>query len=154
MITTNMPAIAEALQGTAEHRVFLTGGEYIHSNGVLGGPQMLSSIADCVFDLAIIGAYGIDLRFGLVESGRENQHLKQSLLARSRDWIFLANSTKFGASGTYCSVPLSRAGTVVTDTMPSPEFTSTFEELGVRLLWPAKPTSMTAEAAQAEEKAE
>lgn len=140
IVTTNMPAIADALHGPAEHRVFLTGGEYVHSSGVLSGLQTLDSISDCLFDLSIIGAYGLDLKFGLVESTRENLQLKRSLMSRSREWIFVADCTKFGASGAFCSASLSQAGTIVTDEMPSLEFASAFDELGVRVLYPEKST--------------
>ncbi|WP_117193988.1 DeoR/GlpR family DNA-binding transcription regulator [Rhizobium terrae] len=150
-VTTNMPAIAEALQGPAEHRVFLTGGEYIHSSGVLNGSQTLASISDCVFDLSIIGAYGIDLKFGLVESSRENQQLKQSLIERSHSSIFVADSTKFGASGAFCSAPLSKAGTIVTDQMPSAEFADAFDRFGVRVIYPNKPGRRAFEVSDLEE---
>lgn len=135
-VMTNMPAIAEALHGGAKHRVVLTGGEYNHTDGTLVGQQVLEAISECVFDTAIIGTYGIDPVHGLVEAEKYYQHLKRLLCQRSRRRIFIADHSKFGASGTYVSVPLSEIGTMVTDLAPPKEFASAFKEFGTRVIYP------------------
>lgn len=136
-VMTNMPAIAEALHGGAKHRVVLTGGEYNHADGALGGQQVLEAISECVFDTVIMGTYGINPVHGLVEAEKYYQHLKRLLCQRSSRRIFVADHSKFGASGPYVSVPLSDIGIIVTDDAPPKDFVTVFNESGVKVIYPS-----------------
>ncbi|UUP19667.1 DeoR/GlpR family DNA-binding transcription regulator [Nitratireductor thuwali] len=133
-VLTNMPAIAEALQGPARHKVVLTGGEYASEDGALIGSQVLDAIDECVFDASIIGVYGFDESYGLLEAEKYYQRLKQRIVARSRKAIFVADRSKFGSSGKYCSVPLDRIGTLVTDAAPPASLAARLREAGVRTI--------------------
>lgn len=135
-VLTNMPAIAEALQGPARHRILLTGGEYAHEDGALMGPQVFDAIDECVFDTSIVGVYGLDEEHGLMEAEKHYQRLKQRILARSRKIIFVADQSKFGTSGNYCSAPLDRIDTLVTDAEPPPSLARRLREAGVRVIHP------------------
>ncbi len=135
---TNMPVIAEVLQSGIKHRVTLTGGEYDYANGALMGEQVLEAISECLFDTAIIAAYGVDPVHGLVESSKYLQRFKRLLFERSRRRIFVADHSKFGASGAYVSVSLSDIGTIVTDEPPPAPFADRFKDAGVRVVYPQK----------------
>lgn len=134
-VMTNMHAIAEALQG-GEHKVILTGGEYIPSSGCMAGPEVTAAIRQCTFDLSIIGIYGFDPDHGLVELDRYHQDLKRTLLAHSREAVFVGDNTKFGALGRYCSVPISEIKTVVSDRMPGGRAADALHAAGVSILAP------------------
>ncbi|MGO4139412.1 DeoR/GlpR family DNA-binding transcription regulator [Rhizobium leguminosarum] len=137
-VMTNMPAIAEVLQSGLKHRVTLTGGEYDYANGALMGEQVLEAISECIFDTAIIAAYGVDPVHGLVESSKYLQRFKRLLFERSRRRIFVADHSKFGASGAYVSASLSDIGTIVTDEPPPARFADGFKDAGVRVVCPQK----------------
>jgi len=121
-VMTNMPAIAEALQAGQRHRVHLTGGEYNASSKMLLGDEVFEAIANCSFDLSIIGVYGLDERFGLVEESRHNMRLKKQIVGQSSNSIYVADHTKIGAPGRYQSIPFSAIGTLVTDDRLDPRF--------------------------------
>ncbi|PBB24546.1 DeoR/GlpR transcriptional regulator [Mesorhizobium sp. WSM4307] len=135
-VMTNMPAIAEVLQSGIKHRVTVTGGEYDYANGALMGEQVLEAISECIFDTAVIAAYGVDPVHGLVESSKYLQRFKRLLFERSRRRIFVADHSKFGASGAYVSVSLSDIGTIVTDEPPPAAFADGFKDAGVRVVYP------------------
>lgn len=120
-VMTNMPAIGEALQAGPRHKVILTGGEYDHVGKTLTGDEVFEAINHCSFDLSIIGVYGLDAEFGLVERTRHNMQLKTRLVEQSRACIYAADRTKIGAPGRYRSIPFSRVETFVTDAaLPEP----------------------------------
>ncbi|WMT92548.1 DeoR/GlpR family DNA-binding transcription regulator [Pelagibacterium sp. H642] len=134
-VMTNMHAIAEALQG-GEHKVILTGGEYVASSGCMAGAEVIAAIAQCTFDLSIVGIYGFDPDHGLVELDRYHQDLKRTLIEHSRETVFVGDNTKFGALGRYCSVPLSKIKTIVSDRRPMGRVADVLEHAGVSILTP------------------
>lgn len=136
-VMTNMHAIAEALQG-GEHKVILTGGEYVPSSGCLVGPEVIAAIRQCTFDLSIVGIYGFDPDHGLVELDRYHLDLKQTVLEHSRETVFVGDNTKFGALGRYCSVPLAKIKTVVSDRMPVGRAADALHGAGISILTPGE----------------
>jgi len=135
-VMTNMPAIGEALQSGQRHRVHLTGGEYEASSKTLVGDEVLEALTDCSFDLAIVGVYGLDVGFGLVEENRHKMKLKKEIVARSRDHIYLGDHSKIGAPGRYQSIPFEQIRTLVTDIELDEIFTRRLTEAGAVILYP------------------
>ncbi|MFS8047335.1 DeoR/GlpR family DNA-binding transcription regulator [Rhizobium sp. BR 314] len=135
-VMTNMPAIGEALQAGQRHRVHFTGGEYNASAKMLMGDEVFDAIENCSFDLSIVGVYGLDERFGLVEETRHNMRLKLQIVSQSRDAIYVADHTKIGAPGRYQSIPFKDIGTFVTDEQLAPHFTALLAEAGTNVLYP------------------
>src|SRR5690606_20526116 len=71
-VLTPMPAIGDALNAGLRHQVILTGGEYNSNSGVAQGQEVLDAISACTFDLAIMGIYGLEENYGLVETSYFN----------------------------------------------------------------------------------
>lgn len=135
-VMTNMPAIGEALEAGKRHRVHFTGGEYNASSKMLGGDEVFDALENCSFDLSIVGVYGLDERFGLVEETRHNMRLKTQIVRQSRDAIYVADHTKIGAPGRYQSIPFADIGTFVTDQVLETRFTALLAEAGTRIFYP------------------
>ncbi|HEY4199579.1 MAG TPA: DeoR/GlpR family DNA-binding transcription regulator [Devosiaceae bacterium] len=138
-VMTNMPAIGDALEAGARHRVILTGGEYDATAKLLVGEEVLDAIENCSFDLSIIGVYGLDAEFGLVERSKHNMQIKTRLAAQSRANIFVGDHTKIGAVGRYRSIAFKDIETLVTDEKPGEPFASLLDGAGTNILYPGKP---------------
>ncbi|MHA6731609.1 DeoR/GlpR family DNA-binding transcription regulator [Devosia sp. A369] len=135
-VMTPMPSIADTLNSGSRHRVVLTGGQYDASSGVTTGDEVLDAIAACTFDLAIVGIYGLDAGYGLVEANRFNMLLKQTLMAHSRRTIFVGDHTKMGEVGRYRSVPFSDVETIVTDLPPFGPLAERLRQAGSTVIYP------------------
>ena len=135
-VLTNMPMIAEALHGPAKQKVALTGGDYSYENGALEGQQVLDAIQECVFDTSVIGVFGLDVNHGMLEAEKYYQRLKQKIVERSRRVICVADQSKFGAEGNYCSIPFEKIGTLVTDKSPPDPIAKKLADAGVSVVFP------------------
>jgi len=135
-VMTNMPAIGDALQAGERHKVILTGGDYDWNAKTLFGDEVFSAIQKCSFDLSIIGVYGLDAEYGLVERTKHNLELKTRLAAQSRSSIYVGDHTKIGAVGRYRSVPFADIETLVTDMPLEEPFRSLLTEAGASVFYP------------------
>ncbi|MEZ2127996.1 MULTISPECIES: DeoR/GlpR family DNA-binding transcription regulator [unclassified Sinorhizobium] len=142
-VMTNMPAIGDALQAGSRHKVYLTGGEYDSVGKTLLGEEVLEAIKNCSFDLSIIGVYGLDADYGLVERTKQNMKLKNRLAAQSRASIYVADHTKIGAFGRYRSIPFADIETFVTDKPLEEPFARLLTEAGASVLYPEQFTDRT-----------
>lgn len=142
-VLTNMPMIAEALHGPAKHRVSLTGGDYSYENGALEGQQVLDAIQECVFDTSIIGVFGLDVNHGMLEADKYYQRLKQKIVERSRKVIFVADQSKLGTTGNYCSIPFEKVGMLVTDVPPPPAIAEKLADAGATVIYPEQKQPVT-----------
>lgn len=136
-VMTPMPSIADMLHAGSRHHVVLTGGQYNARSGVTTGEEVLEAIAPCTFDLAIIGIYGLDASYGLVEISRFNMLLKQRLAAQSRRAIFMGDHTKMGEVGRYRSVPFSGIETLVTDKPVREPLAGRLRQAGTTIIHPS-----------------
>lgn len=137
-VMTNMPAIGDALQAGLRHKVTLTGGDYDYSAKTLLGDEVLEAIRNCSFDLSIIGVYGLDADYGLVERTKHYMTLKTRLAAQSRACVYVADHTKIGAVGRYRSVPFSEIETFITDKPLEEPFARLLMQTGASILYPEK----------------
>ncbi|MCI4186798.1 DeoR/GlpR family DNA-binding transcription regulator [Dickeya dianthicola] len=135
-VMTNMPDIGEALEAGKRHKVYFTAGEYDSSSKMLLGDEVFDALRNCSFDLSIVGVYGIDTAFGLVEDSRHNMRLKTQVVGQSRDAVYIADHTKIDAPARYQSIPFSQIGTFITDRLLSPNVFALFEEAGTKVLYP------------------
>ncbi|ARS65905.1 DeoR/GlpR transcriptional regulator [Sinorhizobium meliloti] len=140
-VMTNMPSIGEALQAGLRHRVILTGGEYDSGGKTLVGDEVFDAVRNCSFDLSIIGVYGLDAEYGLVERTKHNMKLKTWLSAQSRSNIYVADHTKIGAVGRYRSIPFADIETFVTDKSLDEPFAVLLTEAGASVLYPEESAS-------------
>lgn len=139
-VLTHMPRIAEVMGEAMRHEVSLTGGFYRHEHRALTGAAVPSAIADRVFDVAIMGAYGLDLDFGLVDDAEDVFNLKRGLKHCSRRCIWVADQSKFGRSGRFRTMSLDQLDVLVTDRPPADPYLNALTDAGVEVVWPNMPT--------------
>lgn len=146
-VMTHMPAVAEAVAAQGKHTAILTGGVYAPSHGALTGDAVPKAVKNRIFDLSIVGVYGLDPDFGLVDDPKYLFTLKRRLKRQSRRCIWLADRTKFGRSGHYRTLPFEELDVVVTDVRPSEAYVKRLTDAGVELLWPGRDDAEAAVAA-------
>ena len=135
-VMTHMPAIADALAAGTGHRIFLTGGEYDPENGILHGERALEDVRERCFDLAVLGAHGIDLDNGIVDGFEFLFRLNRLVLKRAERCIWLADSEKFGRKLHFCTAPFEAAETLITDRAPPAAFGEALARARVALVTP------------------
>lgn len=134
-VLTAFVPIMEIL-GQAGHHVEATGGQYDAEFKTFLGPDVIRSVTERIFDIALFSAHGIDLDLGVVEMGQFQIQLQRELARRTRTYVVMATAEKFGRSGNYTSTPLSRIDILITDRQPAPDFLSVLADNDVRVLWP------------------
>ncbi len=137
-VMTHMPPVAETLAASGRHKVILTGGVYEPQHRSLSGEAVPEAVRDRIFDLSILGAFGLDPDFGLVDDPKFLFDLKRRLKEQSRRCIWLADRSKFGRSGHYNTLPFEALDVLVTDARPPEAYYRRLTEAGVELLWPGR----------------
>ena len=137
-VMTHMPPVAETLAAGGRHKAILTGGVYDPAHRSLTGEAVPEAVVDRIFDLSIVGAYGLDPDFGLVDEPKYLFTLKRRLKNQSRRCIWVADRTKFGRSGLFQTLPFEALDVVVTDVRPPETYYRRLTEAGVELLWPGQ----------------
>lgn len=135
-VLTHMPRIAEVMGEAMRHDVSLTGGVYRHEHRSLTGESVPNAIADRVFDVSIMGAYGLDLDFGLVDDAEDVFRLKRGLKQCSRRCIWVADQSKFGRSGRFRTMGFDQLDVLVTDRPPTDPYLNALTDAGVEVVWP------------------
>ena len=134
-VMTHMPAIADVMIDSGIHRVILTGGDYDPEHRNLVGDLVIDALANRAFDLAILGAYGIDERRGVVDGGDFVHRLKRRLMQQSERTVWLADASKFGRPGHLCTAAFGVIDTVVTDRVPPLRLSRRLADTGATAIW-------------------
>lgn len=94
IVTTNTDILrtnAEAIKA----EIILVGGIYNSSISSLYGPLALENIKKYIFDVAFLGANGVDLHYGVTTPHLEEAAKKQAVAENARATFLLCDSTKF-----------------------------------------------------------
>ncbi len=86
--------------------------------------------------LALIGADGLDMDFGLTASDIESAHLHTLAVANARETVLLADHTKFLSPSLCKIVDFTSVSRIVTDTRPSDEWMAFLDQNGIDVIWP------------------
>ena len=134
-VMTQMPAIADVMVDSGNHRVFLTGGEYHprHRNTV--GNTVFDTLSNRAFDIAIFGVYGIDAVRGIVDNAEFGHRLKRFLMQRSQRTVWVADGSKFGVAGHFCTAAFGAIDTIVTDRAPPPRIAGRLADGDATVIW-------------------
>ncbi len=74
---------------------YVIGGKLKHITMANVGADTINTIKDCYFDIAVIGANGIDAAFGLSTPDREEAMIKRAIMAHAKATFVLADKSKF-----------------------------------------------------------
>ncbi len=129
LLTNSLP-IASTLQSCPDIQVFLTGGEvYSDQHIVLGGEQ---PGAQFYASKMFMSAHAITDN-GLMESDTRLIRAEQALVQQAEELIVLADSSKFGNTGSLQLCPLNRINLLVTDEDIHPRIRDRLEQAGVSI---------------------
>lgn len=133
-VMTHMPAVADALIGTAAHEIHLTGGQYHPAHRILEGPAVLAALEGRLFDLAIVGAQGLHAQRGAVDVRESLSRLKRKVMAHAKRCIWLCGSADFDQEAHFTTASLAELETLVTDRPPQGALASALEAAGVTVV--------------------
>ena len=99
IVVTNSVAAAHRLTGT-QVEIYLLGGQYEAKHQITSGAITVREIHDFRFDLALLGANGVDVDLGeAFVSDYQLGEIKRNVIARSKRAVLLVDDTKFDFSG-------------------------------------------------------
>lgn len=114
-IVTNALNIASELAVRPNLRLLVTGGTARPESYELVGPIAEAMLEGLTLDVALIGVDGIDTEHGCTTHHEVEAHTNATLIARARQVIVVADSTKVGASAFARICPIDRVDELITD---------------------------------------
>jgi DeoR/GlpR family transcriptional regulator of sugar metabolism len=129
VVTASLPIAS--LLGSRAVRVVATGGAVLRDELSCVGSAAAATLARYRFQVAVIGAAGMDPQVGLTELTDEEAEIQRIAIARSDRVIVIADGSKVGARETAVVMPADRAGTLVTDSSAPAAVVAQLRALGV-----------------------
>ena len=133
VITTGIWTALEML-GCTHLEVVLTGGRVRSSTGSIAGLVANDVLSRFHFHKAFLGAWGISLSGGLMDSPLIEVEIKQTVIPRCQEVIAVVDSSKFGRKSLATIAPLTDISRIVTDCGVPQQFIDAFGEQGVEIL--------------------
>ncbi|MGJ6960728.1 DeoR/GlpR family DNA-binding transcription regulator [Streptosporangium sp. G11] len=116
-VVTNSIAIAHGIGTTTEDvQVLVLGGLLRNVELSLLGHLTTQALADIHIDRAFFSAYGLDPDYGMLGAHLAEAETDRNMIAAARHLVVLADHSKFDQRSAVRIAPVSRIGTVVTDT--------------------------------------
>lgn len=132
VITASLPIAS--LLGSRPVRVVATGGTVLRDELSCVGSAAAATLARYRFQVAIIGAAGIEPQVGVTELTDEEAEIQRTALALSDRVIVIADGSKVGARETAVVLPAERVDTLVTDASAPTDQVAGLRALGVTVL--------------------
>lgn len=114
-VYTNDINIAQRLGGRNDNSVYLTGGEFLASEGALVGRDATAMLANYYPDFAFVGAAAFATHPWLMDYTREAAELRTQMLSQARTKVVLVDHTKFGRTAPVKVSGLEDVDIIVTD---------------------------------------
>ncbi|MCB9422758.1 MAG: DeoR/GlpR transcriptional regulator [Ardenticatenaceae bacterium] len=133
VITTGIWTALETL-GVPHLEVVLTGGRVRSSTGSITGLVANDVLSRFCFHKAFLGAWGISLEGGLMDSPLIEVEIKKAVLPRCQEVIAVVDGSKFGRTSLATIAPLSDVSCIVTDKSAPPQMLKAFQAQGVEIL--------------------
>lgn len=132
VLTNSLPVLNELADSSLE--VYSLGGRLRHQELALSGGMAVGSLGGFFFDKAFIGAGGATLENGVTVYSPDSALLSSAIVARAKEVILCADSSKFGSNGFAFVCSLEKVGTIITDSGLSEEYRNGIAERGIRLI--------------------
>ncbi len=116
--------------------VIMLGGQYRPERMDTIGPLALSSLDQLRGYVAVIGADGLGMDFGLTASDIDSAHLYRLAVRNARQAYLVVDHTKFKAPSLFKIVEFDAISRVITDRRPGDEWMDFFEAGGIDVLYP------------------
>ena len=131
---TNALTHAVELSKLPRVEVYVVGGYLRGVSYAMVGPLAKRSLEDVYFDLAFLGANGVDPEHGVTIPSLEEADTAAEILRHARRRVILADHTKFGVVTHGKIVGLSEIDAIITDSGLAPEFKGLLSDHDVELI--------------------
>ena len=132
VITYSIPALVKLLQYD-NIKVISLPGLLLRGTESLIGSCGVNYLSTFNITKAFMACTGISLSRQITNATFEEYEIKQAALDRSAQHYLLADHDKFGNAGIMTYADITQMDYIITDNMPTPEYTEYFDEKGVEL---------------------
>lgn len=132
-VITNSVAIAQAMADNDGIEVMLVGGTFQSNRRATMGPLAAHFLDPIHCDRAFLGMSGVHPTAGLSVIDFDAAEIKRKMIAKSRQAIAVADSSKIGQIAFACVAPLNAVSLLITDSGLLAEDRQSLEEAGLRL---------------------
>lgn len=133
LVVTNALAVAHALTGRNNTRVFMAGGELRAHDGGAFGAEAMSFVAQFQIDLAILSVAAIHAETGFLVQDLREAEFNRMVMARAHSVIVAADAQKFDRIAPIKIAETSAFARLVTDAAPPQAITAMLQTAGVAL---------------------
>ena len=128
-LITNSIRVAELFHDGvgSDTEIIVIGGSRTPSDALVG-PMANQNIANLNIDICFMGVHGMDAQAGITSPNLLESETNRALANVSRQFVVVADSTKWGVIGLHTISPLSEISTLITDSRISPTAISTLHE--------------------------
>jgi DeoR/GlpR family transcriptional regulator of sugar metabolism len=128
LITNSIRVVELFHDGAAsDTEVIVIGGTRTPSDALVG-PMAVGSIEKLNIDLCFMGVHGLDAQAGITTPNLLEAETNRALANVSRQFVVVADSTKWGVIGLHTIAPLSEVSTLITDDRISRTAITTLKE--------------------------
>lgn len=133
-VTTDGLNSAMELSSLGEVSILMLGGSVNKNSYCVNGSIATQQLHNMNFNIAFLGASGVDLDSGFYTSVAEDYLLRRQIVARSEKTAILFDSSKVGQKGIYSFAKAEDVDYVISDDELSPEMVAAFSANGVAVL--------------------
>ncbi|TWB08248.1 DeoR family transcriptional regulator [Rhizobium sp. ERR 1071] len=135
-VTTNMLTIASVLAPAPNCTVTLLGGVINGRNLSTGGPEVLRSLQDRLFDLSVLGGSALNFRHGFLGPSRAHVEFAHVLEERSSAVAFVMDRGKIGRTDAHVILPFSKVKAFATDGELDTDHKDFLDDKGIEVVKP------------------
>ncbi len=136
-IITHFINIAQIVPPTSNITVILCGGTWWAYENCTIGIETLHQLAPYNVDIAIIGCTSIKIGDGIFNGNVETVPIKQTMISNATQTWLLCDSSKFDSSSLLKISEVENIHKVFTDSKPTDEWLTYFEEINVSIIHPS-----------------
>lgn len=133
VVTTGIWTALELL-GAPHLDIVLTGGHVRTAAGSITGFIAHDNLGRFNFQKAFLGAWGITLKEGMMDSPMAEVDLKRTIIARSQELIAVIDGSKFGRTSLATFAAPSETALIITDNSAPVHFQEEFKLRGIKFL--------------------
>lgn len=134
-IYTNSLDIIQFLADAENSNVVVVGGTLRPSYRAFLGPDTVDIVRQHLFDVAFVSTVTVDSKLGFMDLGEEEALVRRALLRHAKQRVMLADSSKFGRQGSFCTYDFKDIDLLITDAPPRAEFLARLEEAQVKVIY-------------------
>lgn len=133
-VLTNSLRVCNLLSAAPGIHLICIGGNYDPNNMAFFGSNASRSLGSYHVDKAFFSCNSANLKFGVMDSNENASEFRKCLIAQSNQPYLCIDSSKFDKVSFYSMCSFQALHAIVTDKLPSPEWTDSLSRLSVRVL--------------------